>query len=113
MNSPRYLRRKAACERVRQLGRSLHPSWFADVGGEIHNLNLYEHGKDVLELCLGPAQIWGSRPRGSRLKGEAEMLRKLPTVVPIAVLLAAVSAAPALANTRRSARRSAGFEQLV
>jgi hypothetical protein len=93
-NSPGYLRRKATP------GALL-------LAVEIHNLSLYEYGKDVLELCLGHAQIWGSRrtipdalPRRSRLKGETEMSRKLPGVLPMAILLAAVSAAPALAKSR-------------
>jgi hypothetical protein len=34
------------------------------------------------------------------IEGETEMLRKLTTVLPIAILLGAVSAAPALAQTR-------------
>jgi hypothetical protein len=33
------------------------------------------------------------------LKGKTEMFRKLPSVLPIAILLGAVSAAPALAQT--------------
>src|SRR5437899_8731938 len=45
------------------------------------------------ERCIGV-------PRRSRLKGETEMFRKLPTVLAIAILLGAVSAAPALAQTR-------------
>jgi hypothetical protein len=40
-----------------------------------------------------------SVPQHSRLKGEKDMFRKLTTVPPIAVLLGAFSAVPALART--------------
>jgi hypothetical protein len=42
-----------------------------------------------------------SVPQHSRLKGEKDMFGKLTTVLPIAILLGAVSAAPALARIPR------------
>jgi hypothetical protein len=69
-----------------------------------HNLSQYNDEKDVLESYQPGPKICGVGPSPPRCGPrrsirDTEVFRKLTTVLPIAILLSAVSAAPALART--------------